>query len=142
LQELKQKTNEVEIKDIDHKLEKITERLSTIMKDTIREEFIKTTERWTHNFDKMVEKTECKSCDNSEIITQIKNLKEDFYTILNKTIDVNVNNDDVFDMMGKIYNSVNKIDISNVRIDNKSLLFLLRELKISILAELRKLTKK
>ena len=38
-------------------------------------------EHYTHNFEKVIEKTECKECDNSALLLAINKLREDFKAI-------------------------------------------------------------
>jgi hypothetical protein len=89
----------------------------------------------------LIEKTDYKEVDFSEIKNEITKLKDDFYLILEKSNAPNINNDAVLEMLNRILYAVNNIDMSDIKIDNKSRLLPLRELKIDILDELRKCCK-
>jgi hypothetical protein len=76
-----------------HFTNEIVEKFATVTEKLV-EKFYDSFEKYTNNFEKVIEKTECSSCDNSELIQEIINLRKEFSSVMTDYLPLLANNEE------------------------------------------------
>jgi hypothetical protein len=126
---------------IEKEFEKITEKIANNIDDNIREFFVKNTEIFNNNFEKVLTKTISKDCDNDTVIAAISRLKNDFSMLIKEAKEVEPTENNSTELKKWFVLILDKLDNikvpqESITVENKGLLFELKKLKNEIVYEI------